>query len=57
VISAFLDSNPSFGIGDLDGLPDSITPSAGGYVRTRPGLLEEEGGLDGFFVSRLVRSG
>jgi 16S rRNA (cytosine967-C5)-methyltransferase len=36
-------------------LPDFVTPAAEGWVRIRPGLLEEQGGLDGFFIARLVR--
>jgi 16S rRNA (cytosine967-C5)-methyltransferase len=36
-------------------LPDFVTPSPEGWVRILPGLLEEEGGLDGFFMVRLVR--
>jgi 16S rRNA (cytosine967-C5)-methyltransferase len=31
--------------------------STEGWVRILPGLLENEGGLDGFFMARLVRSG
>ena len=38
-------------------LPDFVTPSADGTVRILPGLLEAEGGLDGFFIARLVRRG
>ena len=38
-------------------LPDFVTPSADGTVRILPGLLEGEGGLDGFFIARLVRRG
>ncbi|MBY4636760.1 methyltransferase domain-containing protein [Sphingopyxis sp. XHP0097] len=34
-------------------LPGDIAPDASGYVRTLPGLLAEEGGLDGFFIARL----
>ncbi|MDQ3246104.1 MAG: RsmB/NOP family class I SAM-dependent RNA methyltransferase [Pseudomonadota bacterium] len=37
-------------------LPDFATPSAQGCVRILPGLLEADGGLDGFFVARLVRT-
>jgi 16S rRNA (cytosine967-C5)-methyltransferase len=37
-------------------LPDFVTPSAEGWVRILPGLIEEQGGLDGFFVARLVRT-
>ena len=36
-------------------LPDFAAPSENGWVRILPGLLEEEGGLDGFFMARLVR--
>lgn len=37
-------------------LPAFITPAAEGWVRILPGLLENEGGLDGFFAARLVRT-
>lgn len=36
-------------------LPDFVTPAPEGWVRVLPGLLEEQGGLDGFFMARLVR--
>ena len=56
VVKDFLDGNPEFAIdppkpGEL---PDFVTPSAGGYVRILPGILKEQGGLDGFFMARLV---
>lgn len=35
-----------------DELPTGIAPSADGYVRTDPGMLAEQGGLDGFFIAR-----
>jgi 16S rRNA (cytosine967-C5)-methyltransferase len=38
-------------------LPDFVTPSPEGWVRILPGLLEHEGGLDSFFMARLVRKG
>lgn len=38
-------------------LPDFVTPTAEGHVRILPGLLEQQGGLDGFFIARLVRRG
>jgi 16S rRNA (cytosine967-C5)-methyltransferase len=38
-------------------LPDFVTPTADGTVRILPSLLEAEGGLDGFFIARLVRRG
>jgi 16S rRNA (cytosine967-C5)-methyltransferase len=36
--------------------PAFVTPLPEGGVRILPGLLEAEGGLDGFFMARLVRS-
>lgn len=36
-------------------LPDFVTSSTEGYVRILPGMLEDQGGLDGFFMVRLVR--
>jgi len=58
VLREFLSANPGFKIepprpGEL---PDFAAPSPEGWVRILPGLLEVEGGLDGFFMSRLVRS-
>lgn len=41
----------------VDELPDGITPTAAGWVRTLPGMLAGEGGCDGFFVARLRRTG
>src|SRR5437763_9259430 len=58
VVSAFLMPGSGFSIdpprpGELS---DFVSPSAEGWVRILPGVLEEEGGLDGFFMARLVRS-
>ena len=36
-------------------LPDGIAPAADGWLRTDPGMLAGEGGLDGFFVARWAR--
>ena len=33
-------------------LPAGISPTSEGWLRTHPGMLAEEGGLDGFFVAR-----
>ncbi len=33
-------------------LPADLTPDAQGWVRTDPGMLADQGGIDGFFVSR-----
>ena len=38
-------------------LPDFAPVSPEGWVRILPGRLEQEGGLDGFFMARLVRAG
>ena len=59
VITDFLAGNPGFAISPpRDGeLPDFVTSSAEGWVRILPGLIEADGGLDGFFIARLVRRG
>ncbi len=36
-------------------MPEFVTASEDGSIRVLPGMLESEGGLDGFFVARLVR--
>ena len=54
-IAAFLTRHADWTVDPvrLDELPDAITPDATGFIRTRPGLLADAGGLDGFFVARL----
>lgn len=37
----------------LPDLPEAVTPA--GDIRTHPGLWSETGGMDGFFIARLVR--
>jgi len=56
-IESFLATQPDFAISPPASgeLPDFVTSSPEGYVRILPGLLEEQGGLDGFFMVRLVR--
>lgn len=54
-VRAFLDSNPRFALVAPDGLPGFVRPTPEGWVRILPGLLEDQGGLDGFFTARLVR--
>ena len=58
VIEAFLAANRAFAISPpVPGeLPGFVTSSPEGYVRILPGMLEDQGGLDGFFMVRLVRS-
>jgi 16S rRNA (cytosine967-C5)-methyltransferase len=38
-----------------DELPTGIVPSSDGSVRTHPGMLAEQGGIDGFYIARFVR--
>lgn len=39
-----------------DELPAGIVPDQRGWLRIPPGALEEQGGLDSFFIARLVRT-
>jgi 16S rRNA (cytosine967-C5)-methyltransferase len=57
IVSDFLDRNPAFTTEppDSHALPGGVTPSPQGWLRILPGLLEGEGGLDGFFVAGLRR--
>jgi 16S rRNA (cytosine967-C5)-methyltransferase len=40
----------------LDELPEGIAPAEQGWLRTLPGMIEAEGGCDGFFIARLTRT-
>jgi 16S rRNA (cytosine967-C5)-methyltransferase len=55
-VAAFLAVHPDFRLDEPAELPDFVTPDASGRVRILPGLLEDQGGLDGFFAARLVRN-
>ena len=57
VLRAFLQDRPEFRLDVPSDLPAFVPVAAGGWVRILPGLLEDEGGLDGFFMARLVRTG
>jgi 16S rRNA (cytosine967-C5)-methyltransferase len=56
VVEAFLAARPDYAFDPVaaEELGPSI-PLAGGQVRILPGLLEEAGGADGFFIARLRR--
>ena len=58
IVTAFLERHPAFSIDPprQDELPDGVTPSPPGWARVLPGMLEAEGGLDGFFAARLRRA-
>lgn len=55
VVAAFLQANPTFAAAPGE-LPAFATVAADGWTRILPGVLEEQGGLDGFFLARLVRT-
>jgi len=38
-----------------DELPAGLQPTKEGWLRTHPGMLADEGGLDGFFMARWVK--
>ena len=57
IVADFLAAHPGFAISPPQPgeLPDGLTSSLEGWVRILPGMLADAGGLDGFFVARLVR--
>jgi 16S rRNA (cytosine967-C5)-methyltransferase len=57
VVQAFLGRHSDMRLDMPADLPGFVPISPEGWVRIVPGLLEAEGGLDGFFMARLVRAG
>lgn len=57
VIDHFLAQRDDFTLEEPVDLPDFARRQEARFARILPGLLEEEGGLDGFFIARLVRRG
>ena len=55
VVEAFLSRHPEWAVSAPEDLPSFIAVHEQGWVRILPGLLEDQGGLDGFFMARLVR--
>jgi 16S rRNA (cytosine967-C5)-methyltransferase len=55
VVEQFLAKHTDFTLDTAAGFPESAPVSRRGWSRILPGLLEAEGGLDGFFMARLVR--
>jgi 16S rRNA (cytosine967-C5)-methyltransferase len=57
-LEAFLAAHPEYAIEPVrpDELPKGVAPTDRGWLRTLPGMLEAEGGCDGFFIARLRRS-
>lgn len=56
-IERFLAGHPEFAIDPVlpDELPEGLVAHERGWLRTLPGMLVEQGGLDGFFMVRLMR--
>ncbi len=57
-VERFLADHPEFAVDPVraDELPGGVTPAPRGWVRVLPGMLAEEGGVDGFFIVRLMRN-
>jgi len=56
-IEQFLVDRPDYRLEPAPILAEGITLHPRGWVRVLPGMLEAEGGLDGFFTAHLVRRG
>lgn len=57
VIAAFLQRHPDYSMNNLHSLPSFIAGDGHNGIRILPNMLDSEGGLDGFFMARLVRDG
>lgn len=55
-IDAFLFDRPDFCVKAAPVLIDGVRPHSRGWLRVLPGMLEADGGLDGFFTAHLVRA-
>ncbi|MCC2600903.1 RsmB/NOP family class I SAM-dependent RNA methyltransferase [Sphingopyxis yananensis] len=55
-IETFLYEHPQWTLSPIraDELPAGITPDEQGQLRTLPHMLAEQGGMDGFFIARLI---
>jgi 16S rRNA (cytosine967-C5)-methyltransferase len=58
-VERFLAERPDYRLvaAPADLLPAGIEPHSRGWIRTLPGMLADEGGLDGFFIARMDRIG
>ena len=56
-LASFLSRHADFTVAPIsaDALPAGITPNTDGTIRQSPPMLADAGGLDGFFVAKLVR--
>ncbi len=57
-LETFLAARPDFAIDSVraDELPEGVAPRADGSLRILPGMLIDQGGVDGFFIARLRRA-
>ena len=55
-IDAFLAERRDYRLEPAPPLVQGVAPHERGWLRMLPGMLESEGGLDGFFTAHLVRS-
>jgi 16S rRNA (cytosine967-C5)-methyltransferase len=56
VLKSFLRQNAGFRLNRSSVLTEFVPVASACWVRILPGILEAEGGLDGFFMARLVRT-
>ena len=54
-IDSFLAERSDYRLEPAPAVVDGVTPHQRGWLRVLPGMLEQEGGLDGFFTAHLVR--
>ncbi len=56
-IERFLTDHPDFAVDPVltDELPEGVIAHPRGWLRTLPGMLAEQGGMDGFFMVRVMR--
>ena len=57
-IAALLDQRSDLSLAQIDPtlLPDGVPQASLGQVRMLPGMLEDVGGMDGFFTAILARN-
>lgn len=58
-VERFLADHPGFAIDPVlpDELPEGVVAHPRGWLRTLPGMIADRGGLDGFFMVRMMRVG
>jgi 16S rRNA (cytosine967-C5)-methyltransferase len=56
IAADFLAAHPDFRVAVPEVIAGWLEPTTEGFLRILPGLLQSEGGLDGFFTARLVRA-